>query len=808
MTTRVQQQSAIDAALIGMSMRLPGATSAFELWQLLLDPARGHHRGLHHGPITHTLLRQVVMEALADASLPARALKGSRTGVYVCTHPDSATEPDLATSLHDHLGLAGSATTVTKLSAVPLLHTAHHDLRVTEVDHALVVALDEHQDQTRALVLVLTSTALAERHRAYAHLAGTWTTANPLQDDTQVLGLALAQAGHEGEQAAWTWQTTDPALIPADTEAAAEPSCELPQTLNISGGVRSLIGVAATALALHRRQHPRPNQALPPADPFGEQVAAAVDHALDRRCATVLISAPTLPLPAHHDPVALPRMHPLSAPSHTGLVRAARLHAETTRAAGNVTTLADTALEHTDHHPVRAAVISDNLGATVQAFRSLEDRAPNCHVIGPRVVPQVRPKLVYVLTGLAGVHPNAGAQLMRLSEYADAAEEARQALAEATTEPVWGPGQRIRTTADGHQATFVSQIALGAAWRAWGLEPDTVVGCGAGEPAAAVLAGALSIQEGARVVAARARALAELPPTQILLIHASRTRIGPLLAPLRDQVHVALHLHTQLWCVAGRDQVLEDLARTLTERAIHTQMVAADAAHTPPAREQASQVREALRGLRPRPATRAHLVTATPHTGHPLYLDAAYWAHQLSTPAHLGAAVRLATDHAAPSVLVEVAALSTLARPLLEAVDARHDVVSLTCDPAQYAHALGELYTRGYTPRPAHSRANAHLVLPAAADTPQEPVLAWAGPAPEHVQDYLLGLVARVADLEVPPAGFLTWADLGLGEYDLVRLMGELRQVPAWRGVTTAEVDPHQPLTVWAKHLATRVEAA
>jgi hypothetical protein len=276
MTTRVQQPSVIDAALIGMSMRLPGATSPVGLWQLLLDPARGHHQGLHQGPITHTLLRQLVMEALADASLPARALKGTRTGVYVCTHPDSATEPDLAASLHDHLNLAGKATEVEERSAVPLLHTAHHALRVTEVDHALVVALDEHQDQTRALVLVLTSTALAERHRVYAHLAGTWTTTNPLQDDTQVLGLALAQAGHEGEQAAWTWQSTDPALPPAAPFVSAESSCELPQTLNISGGVRSLIGVAATALALHHRQHPRPNQELPPADPFGEQVAAAV----------------------------------------------------------------------------------------------------------------------------------------------------------------------------------------------------------------------------------------------------------------------------------------------------------------------------------------------------------------------------------------------------------------------------------------------------------------------------------------------------------------------------------------------------
>ncbi|GAA1468192.1 acyltransferase domain-containing protein [Nocardiopsis exhalans] len=810
MSPQVQQQSVIDAALIGMSMRLPGAMTAPQLWQLLLDPAQKDHIGLERGPITHTLVRQLAMDALADASLPTHALQGTRTGVYLCTHPDSAAEPELAEALCTYLGVEGPASTVRESTAVPLLHTAHHDLRVKTVDHAIVLALDEHHDLTRAIALVLTAAPLSERHRAYAHITGTWTTTAPPhhQTHTQVMGQALRHA-QTGFARVWWWNTTvtDPTSSPSGTDQTRV----LPEPLADRAGVSGLTSVAATALALHHRRRPAEgtgnSSMFPPYDPFEAYTAATFEHTPHQRSATVLTNAPRLPLPAHHDPVALPRMHPLSASSHADLTRAARLHAETTPAAGSVTTLADTALEHADHHRVRAAVVSDNLGTTVQGFRSIEDGQPNSHVIGPRVVPQVPPRLVYVATGVAGVHPNAGAALMRLSEYAEAVEETRQALAEYTTEPVWGPGERLTTVQDHHQATYVTQLALAAAWRAWGLEPEVVVGCGAGEPAAAVMAGALSVQEGARVVAARSTALAQLPPTQLLLIHASRSQVQSLLAPRRDQVHVALHLHNRLWCMAGPTDELLQLLHTLRERKISARLVRGDTVHTPPALELGSQVRHALRGLRPRLATRAYLMSATVRPSSARYLDADYWANQLGAPAYLGAALRLATDRTQTSVLVEVAARTTLARPLLDSVDARNDVVSLSADPAQYAHALGELYTRGHTPRPrpAHSRANAHLVLPPA-PARQETTSVCSAPAPEHVQDDLLRLVERLADLDGPPAAAHSWAQLELSEYDLVRLICELRQIPAWRAVTSNDLDPHQPLTVWAKQLATRLE--
>src|SRR4029453_1161766 len=51
-------------------------------------------------------------------------------------------------------------------------------------------------------------------------------------------------------------------------------------------------------------------------------------------------------------------------------------------------------------------------------------------------------------------------------------------------------------------------VSLAALWRSFGVEPAAVVGHSQGEIAAACVAGGLSLSDGARVVALRARAIA------------------------------------------------------------------------------------------------------------------------------------------------------------------------------------------------------------------------------------------------------------------------------------------------------------
>ncbi|WP_158713914.1 acyltransferase domain-containing protein, partial [Streptomyces seoulensis] len=59
-------------------------------------------------------------------------------------------------------------------------------------------------------------------------------------------------------------------------------------------------------------------------------------------------------------------------------------------------------------------------------------------------------------------------------------------------------------------ALWAVMVSLAALWRSVGVEPDAVVGHSQGEIAAAVVSGALSLEDAAKVVALRSRAIVRL----------------------------------------------------------------------------------------------------------------------------------------------------------------------------------------------------------------------------------------------------------------------------------------------------------
>ncbi|MYU18690.1 acyltransferase domain-containing protein, partial [Streptomyces sp. SID8361] len=59
-------------------------------------------------------------------------------------------------------------------------------------------------------------------------------------------------------------------------------------------------------------------------------------------------------------------------------------------------------------------------------------------------------------------------------------------------------------------ALWAVMVSLAALWESAGVRPDAVVGHSQGEIAAAVVAGALSLEDGARVVALRSKAIRAL----------------------------------------------------------------------------------------------------------------------------------------------------------------------------------------------------------------------------------------------------------------------------------------------------------
>jgi acyl transferase domain-containing protein len=59
-------------------------------------------------------------------------------------------------------------------------------------------------------------------------------------------------------------------------------------------------------------------------------------------------------------------------------------------------------------------------------------------------------------------------------------------------------------------ALFALQVAIAALWRSWGIEPDAVIGHSMGEVAAAHIAGALTLEDAARIICRRSRLLSRI----------------------------------------------------------------------------------------------------------------------------------------------------------------------------------------------------------------------------------------------------------------------------------------------------------
>ncbi|NBH12605.1 type I polyketide synthase, partial [Amycolatopsis sp. SID8362] len=159
-----------------------------------------------------------------------------------------------------------------------------------------------------------------------------------------------------------------------------------------------------------------------------------------------------------------------------------------------------------EHLPVRGAAVGESREEVVEALREL--------AAGRGVAGQAdpEPSVVFVFSGYGSQWAGMG-RLLRESEPAFRAEI-------ETLDPVFveGAGFSLSEALDrdlpdlaATQLTlFGVQLALAALWRAHGVTPAAVLGHSMGEVAAAVVAGALDVADGLRVMATRARLLTEL----------------------------------------------------------------------------------------------------------------------------------------------------------------------------------------------------------------------------------------------------------------------------------------------------------
>ena len=162
----------------------------------------------------------------------------------------------------------------------------------------------------------------------------------------------------------------------------------------------------------------------------------------------------------------------------------------------------------------RAVVLAEDREAALAELTALADGQPASGVLGVAEAPG---KLAFLFPGQGSQWEGMAVELLDTSEvFAESIGLCGEALApfvdwslEDVLRGVGGaPGlDRVDVV---QPALFAVMVSLAELWRACGVRPDVVVGHSQGEIAAAYVAGGLSLQDAAQVVALRSRALAGL----------------------------------------------------------------------------------------------------------------------------------------------------------------------------------------------------------------------------------------------------------------------------------------------------------
>jgi candicidin polyketide synthase FscB len=255
-------------------------------------------------------------------------------------------------------------------------------------------------------------------------------------------------------------------------------------------------------------------------------------------------------------------------------------------------------------------------------------------------------------------------------------------------------------------ALFAVMVSLAGLWEACGVRPGVVVGHSQGEIAAACVAGGLSLQDAARVVALRSRALVSLAGRGGMVSVA--LPVGELEGRLerwRGGIGVAAVNGPSAVVVSGGRQALDEFLAECEAEGVRARAIPVDyAAHSVEVEEIREGLLDGCSGIAPRRGDVPFFSTVTGELLDTSELDGEYWYRNLRETVQFEQATRALLGDGR-RVFVEVSPHPVLTMGVQESVDALLEdpgdgvvVGSLRRDeggPARFLGSLAELWTRG-----------------------------------------------------------------------------------------------------------------
>ncbi|MYY08226.1 type I polyketide synthase [Streptomyces sp. SID4919] len=282
---------------------------------------------------------------------------------------------------------------------------------------------------------------------------------------------------------------------------------------------------------------------------------------------------------------------------------------------------------------------------------------------------------VFVFPGQGGQWPGMARELLDTSEvFASAIERCGDALKPYVH---WTLRDVLRGDAAGaaslarldvvQPALFAVMVSLAELWRSYGVEPAAVVGHSQGEVAAACVAGGLTLEDAARVVALRSAIVPKLQGSGGMgAVGLPRAEVEERLAPWADRLWVAVENGPGSVLVAGARAALgEFIARCAADGARTKRFPNDFASHSPLVEPVRDELLAALAPIRPRTGNVPFFSTVTGDRVDTARLDAAYWYGNLRGRVEFARTARALADQG-HGIFVEIGPHPVLTSSLQE----------------------------------------------------------------------------------------------------------------------------------------------
>ena len=256
---------------------------------------------------------------------------------------------------------------------------------------------------------------------------------------------------------------------------------------------------------------------------------------------------------------------------------------------------ANTGRTHLNH---RLAIVAES---TMQLQEKLAAIADNLESNGTDLGLLDRtnsPKIAFLFTGQGSQYINMGRQLYQtqplfrqiidrcaeiLSPYLD--RPLLEILYPLTKEEQNSSsvGNLVDETKYTQPAIFALEYALAQLWMSWGVKPDVVMGHSLGEYVAATVAGVLSLEDGLKLIAARASLMQALPPNgEMVVVFASSVKVNKVIQAYGEEVAIAAFNSPKNTVISGSKEGIQKAIANLKEEGIKTKkLTVSHAFHSP-----------------------------------------------------------------------------------------------------------------------------------------------------------------------------------------------------------------------------------